>query len=243
METFTLYPAIDLRGGKVVRLSQGKPDQQTDYSNSPSAVAEKWIGQGARWLHVVNLDGAFNENTRENEDAIQAIIAGGKDKVSIQLGGGLRTMKQIRTALEMGISRVVLGTAIIENPAFGEAVLEEFGGDRIAFGFDALNEELMSRGWRSASGVKILPLARRLAKSGAKTIIYTNILKDGMQTGVDWQNAKLLSDQTGLTLIASGGTTSLQDIRVVRKAGLGGVIIGRALYEGNFTLKEALNVR
>ena len=243
METFTLYPAIDLRGGKVVRLSQGKPDQQTDYSNSPSEIAEKWIGQGARWLHVVNLDGAFNENTRENDNAIKAIFAAGKDKVKIQLGGGLRTMEQITIAIEMGITRVVLGTAIIENPAFGEAVLDKFGGDRIAFGFDALDQELMSRGWQSASGVKILPLAKRLAKAGAKTIIYTNILKDGMQTGVDWGNAKMLSDQTGLTVIASGGTTNLQDIWAVRKARLGGVIIGRALYEENFSLKEALNVR
>jgi phosphoribosylformimino-5-aminoimidazole carboxamide ribotide isomerase len=243
MEKFTLYPAIDLRGGKVVRLSQGKPDQQTDYSNSPSLVAEKWISQGAKWLHLVNLDGAFSEASGKNEDAIQTIITDGKNKVKIQLGGGLRTIEQIATALNMGITRVVLGTAIIENPEFGEAVLEKFGGDRIAFGFDALDQELMSRGWKSASGVKILPLAKRLAKTGAKTIIYTNILKDGMQTGVDWENAKILSDQTGLTVIASGGTTNLEDIRAVRKAGLGGVIIGRALYEGNFTLKEALNVR
>ena len=243
MDNFELYPAIDLRGGKVVRLSQGKPDQQTDYSNTPSAVAEKWIGQGARWLHVVNLDGAFSETSGKNEAAIQAIIASGQSRTKIQLGGGLRTFEQIATALNMGITRVVLGTAIIENPEFGEAVLEKFGGDRIAFGFDALDQELMSRGWQSASGVKTLPLAKQLAKAGAKTIIYTNILKDGMQTGVDWQNAKLLSDQTGLTVIASGGTTNLEDIRAVQKAGLGGVIIGRALYEGNFTLKEALNVR
>lgn len=243
MEKFTLYPAIDLRGGKVVRLSQGKPDQQTDYSNSPSQVAEKWISQGAKWLHLVNLDGAFGEASGKNEDAIKAIIADEKNKVKIQLGGGLRTIEQITTALNMGTTRIVLGTAIIENPAFGEAVLEKFGGDRIAFGFDALDQELMSRGWQSASGVKILPLAKRLAKAGAKTIIYTNILKDGMQTGVDWKNAKILSDQTGLTVIASGGTTSLEDIRAVQQAGLGGVIVGRALYEGNFTLKEALHVR
>lgn len=243
MEKFTIFPAIDLRGGKVVRLRQGKPDQQTDYSNSPKEVAEDWISQGASWLHVVNLDGAFSETSRKNEDAIQAIIAAGKNKVKIQLGGGLRTMEQIATALNMGMTRVVLGTAIIENPTFGEAALKKYSGDRITLGFDALDQELMSRGWQSASGVKILPLAKQLAKAGAKTVIYTNILKDGMQTGVDWENAKILSDQTGLTVIASGGTTSIEDIRAVQKAGLGGVIVGRALYEGNFTLKEALNVR
>jgi phosphoribosylformimino-5-aminoimidazole carboxamide ribotide isomerase len=137
----------------------------------------------------------------------------------------------------------VLGTAIIENPSFGEAVLEEFGGDRIALGFDAQGQELMSRGWQSSSGENLFSMAERFAQAGAKTAIYTNILKDGMQTGVDWEIAKLLSEQTGLDVIASGGTSRLEDIKAVRKAKLAGVIIGRALYEENFTLKEALNVR
>lgn len=242
MEYFTIYPAIDLRGGIVVRLRQGKMDQQTDYSNSPSDVAVEWMSNGAQWIHVVNLDGAFGETSSKNMLAIQNIITLSRNKVDIQLGGGIRTMQQISDALEMGISRVVLGTAVIEDPEFGEKVLGKFGGERIAFGFDARGQELMSRGWQSASGVNMLPLAKRLVNAGAKTIIYTNIKKDGMQTGVDWENAKMLSDETGLEVIASGGTTNLEDVKTVRKAGLAGVIIGRALYEGNFTLKEALNV-
>lgn len=242
MDNFTIYPAIDLRGGVVVRLRQGKMDQQTDYSNSPSKVAIEWMSEGAKWLHVVNLDGAFGEPSAKNLLAIQNILDVGKNKINIQLGGGLRSLEQIYDAFKMGISRVVLGTTVIENPEFGEQVLEEFGGDRIAFGFDALGEELMSRGWQSATGVKMFPLGKRLAKAGAKTIVYTNIQKDGMQTGVDWENAKRLSDITGLEIIASGGTTTLDDIKAVRKAGLSGVIIGRAIYEGNFNLKEALNV-
>ena len=243
MKNFVIYPAIDLRGGKVVRLNQGKREQQTEYSSSPSDVAKEWINQGAEWLHVVNLDGAFGESSSQNQTAIQSIIASGKDPIKIQLGGGFRTIEQIANALDMGISRVVLGTAVIENPDFGEKVLRKFNGERIAFGFDAVGQELMSRGWQSDPGVKMLPLAERLAKSGAKTLIYTNILKDGMQTGVDWEIGKSLSDKTGLDVIASGGTSNLNDIKAVRKAGLNGVIIGRALYEGNFDLKEALNVR
>ena len=242
MSKFTIYPAIDLRNGTVVRLRQGKADQQTDYSSTPSKVANKWIEQGAAWLHVVNLDGAFGDSSPMNASAIQSILEAGKNKIKIQLGGGLRTSDQIAAALQQGISRVVLGTAVIENPAFGEEVLAEFGGDKIAFGFDAHKQELMSRGWQSGSGVEMRTLAERLAKAGAKTIIYTNIQKDGMQSGVDWQNAKLLSEQTGLAVIASGGTATLDDIAAVHSAGLAGVIVGRALYEGNFTLKEALNV-
>jgi phosphoribosylformimino-5-aminoimidazole carboxamide ribotide isomerase len=242
MQPFSIYPAIDLRSGKVVRLRQGKSDQQTDYSSSPSDVACQWISQGASWLHVVNLDGAFGEASQKNESAIQSILNLGKHAVQIQLGGGIRTIQQIKTALAMGVNRVVLGTAIIENPEFGEEVLDTFGGEKIALGFDAVGEQLMSRGWQSASGVKALPLAVRFARVGAKTLIYTNILKDGMQSGVDWEYAKIISDQTGLEVVASGGTTNLADIKAVCKAGLAGVIIGRALYEGNFTLKEAIDV-
>jgi phosphoribosylformimino-5-aminoimidazole carboxamide ribotide isomerase len=239
---FTIYPAIDLRDGKVVRLRQGKGNLQTEYSDSPEFVARDWINQGADWLHVVNLNGAFGEDTAQNETAIDKIAAIGTGKVKIQLGGGIRTMEQISAAFDLGVSRIVLGTAVIENPAFGEEVLKRFNGEKIAFGFDAMGQELMSRGWQSNSGLQMAALAERLVKVGAKTLIYTNIRKDGMQTGVDWENAKQLSDQTGLRVIASGGTATLKDIKYVREGGLAGVIIGRALYEGTFTLKEALGV-
>ena len=242
MTEFIIYPAIDLRYGKVVRLRQGKGDQQTIYGDDPAAAARDWIRQGASWLHVVNLNGAFGEDTAENESAIQRIAAVGEGKINIQLGGGLRTVDQIQAAFDLGVSRVVLGTAVIESPEFGEQVLTKFGGGRIAFGFDAVGQELMSQGWQSGSGVEMLDLAKRLARAGAKTLIYTNILKDGMQTGVDLDNTKRLADQTGLAVIASGGTASLADIAQVKAAGLAGVIVGRALYEGNFTLKEALDV-
>lgn len=243
MREFIVYPAIDLRDGKVVRLKQGKGDQQTVYGDSPERVAQQWIDQGAEWLHVVNLNGAFGESTTKNQAAIEKIVSLGSSDVKIQLGGGLRTAAQISAALELGISRVVLGTAVIENPVFGTEVLGRFERNRIAFGFDASGDELMSRGWQSCSGEKMVSLAERLAWAGAKTIIYTNIQRDGMQTGVDWQNTLRLAKKTGLRVIASGGTASLEDISSVRKAGLAGVIVGRALYEGNFSLKEALDVR
>jgi phosphoribosylformimino-5-aminoimidazole carboxamide ribotide isomerase len=243
MSEFIVYPAIDLRFGEVVRLRQGKGDQQTVYGNNPKTIAQDWIEQGAEWLHVVNLNGAFGEGTEENEAAIQKIVTAGKDRVKIQLGGGIRTADQIKAALALGISRIVLGTSVIENPTFGIEALSWFGREKIAFGFDALGQELMSRGWQSHSGLNMAALAGRLAQAGAETLIYTNINKDGMQTGVDWKNTKKLADRTGMRVIASGGTATLKDIASVQAAGLAGVIVGRALYEGNFSLREALNVR
>lgn len=243
MSEFIVYPAIDLRFGKVVRLRQGKGDQQTIYGNNPKAIAQDWIEQGAEWLHVINLNGAFGEGTEENEAAIEKILEAGKDEVKIQLGGGIRTADQIKAALALGVNRIVLGTSVIENPVIGLEFINSFGGEKIAFGFDALGQELMSHGWQTRSGLSMKTLAEKLAVAGAETLIYTNINKDGMQTGVDWINAKKLANQTALRVIASGGTATLEDIASVRAAGLAGVIVGRALYEGNFSLQEALNVR
>jgi phosphoribosylformimino-5-aminoimidazole carboxamide ribotide isomerase len=137
---------------------------------------------------------------------------------------------------------VVVGTAVIEDPDFGIQLLEKFGGEKIAFGFDAIDQILMTQGWQTSSETSMITLAKKFSASGAKTIIYTNIKKDGMQTGVDWENAKLLASSAGVSVIASGGVAKLEDIAQVKKSGLAGVIIGRALYEGNFTLKEAINV-
>lgn len=242
MNEFIVYPAIDLRKGKVVRLKQGSPDRQTDYSNSPADAAMDWVEQGAEWLHIVNLDGAFGEQAIENQKALKEILSTVKEKVQIQLGGGIRNLDQIREAIKAGASRVVLGTAVIEDPSFAEEALDVFGGERLAFGLDAVGQKLMSRGWQSDPGLDVFFLAEKLAEYGANTLIYTNILKDGMESGVDWEIASDLALRTGLEVIASGGTDNLQDIYAVQAAKLAGVIVGRALYEGNFTLKEALDV-
>jgi phosphoribosylformimino-5-aminoimidazole carboxamide ribotide isomerase len=243
MGDFTVYPAIDLRNGQVVRLRQGHADQQQIYSGDPVEVGREWVRQGAQWLHVVNLDGAFGENTPENGQAIRDILAALYGKVQIQFGGGIRAIRQIRDLLAMGVSRVVLGTAVLENPEFAAKALEAYPADLLAFGLDARGDELMSRGWQTASGKRTGELAQELAGLGAKTLIYTNILKDGMQSGVDWSAAQKLAKESGLRVIASGGTAALSDISAVRQAGLAGVIVGKALYEGNFSLKEALDVR
>ncbi|BBB48743.1 1-(5-phosphoribosyl)-5-[(5-phosphoribosylamino)methylideneamino]imidazole-4-carboxamide isomerase [Pelolinea submarina] len=243
MGDFTVYPAIDLRNGQVVRLRQGRADQQQTYSGDPVEVGREWVRQGAQWLHVVNLDGAFGENTPENGKAIRDILAALYGKVQIQFGGGIRAIRQIRDLLAMGVSRVVLGTAVLENPEFAAKALEAYPADLLAFGLDARGDELMIRGWQTASGKRTGELAQELAGLGAKTLIYTNILKDGMQSGVDWSAAQKLAKESGLRVIASGGTAALSDISAVRQAGLAGVIVGKALYEGSFSLKEALNVR
>jgi len=242
MSAFIIYPAIDLRFGKVVRLSQGKGDQQTTYSQDPIAIANRWIEQGAEWLHLVNLNGAFGEETRQNENAIENILKFRSGTTKIQLGGGFRRLEQIEKALTQGVDRVVIGTAVIENPDFGIELLKSIGGEQIAFGFDAVDEILMMEGWQTSSETPMMTLAKNFSEAGAKTIIYTNIKKDGMQTGVDWKNAKTLAVQTGISVIASGGVSNPNDILKVKNAGLAGVIVGRALYEGNFTLEEALNV-
>ncbi len=243
MNDFIVYPAIDLRCGQVVRLRQGRADQQKTYSGDPVEVAREWVRQGAQWLHIVNLDGAFEENTAENGPAIRGILAALYGKVNIQLGGGIRGIKQIRSLLAMGVSRVVLGTAILEDPTFAAQVLKTYPAEVLAFGLDARGDELMSRGWRTASGQSPRELSLTLAEMGAQTLIYTNIQKDGMQSGVDWSGTQKVAQESGLDVIASGGTAALEDVAAVRRAGLAGVIVGRALYEGNFTLKEALDVR
>jgi phosphoribosylformimino-5-aminoimidazole carboxamide ribotide isomerase len=242
MGKFLILPAIDLRDGKVVRLKQGRGDEQTVYAENPKSVAREFIAQGADWLHLVNLNGAFGEATAENEAAIRTIVEQGKDRVSIQLGGGLRTLNQVENVLTLGITRIIIGTALIEDPQFGIELLDAFGSEKIIFGLDVRNQQLMSRGWQTSSGIKMSQLARDLAEAGAKTIIYTNIQKDGMQTGIDWKTARQLSVQTGMEVIAAGGVKSVQDITAAKSAGLAGIVIGRALYEGNFSLQEALHV-
>ena len=159
------------------------------------------------------------------------------------MGGGFRSKSQIKTAFSMGVNRVVLGTAVIENPEFGNIAMDLFGSEKIAFGFDVLNGQLMTHGWKKSSGLRSTELALKLISSGAKTLIYTNIARDGMSSGVDWETALDLKREFPIEIIASGGTSSLKDIKMVREAGLDGIIIGRALYEEKFTLKEALDVR
>jgi phosphoribosylformimino-5-aminoimidazole carboxamide ribotide isomerase len=240
MSNFTIFPAIDLRGGKVVRLKQGDPTRQTTYADDPAAVARRWLDAGARWLHVVNLDGAFGERSTANQRALGAILSEVAEQAQVQLGGGLRTLAAVENALALGVRRVVLGTVAVENPSLVEQALKRFGPQRIVAGIDARQGRVRIRGWGDDSGVDTLTLGSRLFRQGVRTVVFTDIVRDGVGSGVTVQATRNLADSTGLAVIASGGVATLEDIQRVRQAGLAGVIIGRALYEGQIDLEEAL---
>ena len=240
METFTIYPAIDLRNGHVVRLQQGDRSHETRYSIDPAAAAKRWIEQGASWLHVVNLDGAFGEQSRTNLAALQEILKKANGKVKVQFGGGLRDLAMMDHVLRMGVSRVVIGTAAVLNPALLRSALDTFGPKKILLGVDARDGQVQVSGWEEGTRQSSEELITVFKKEGLVTVINTNILRDGMGRGVDITGSQALAERTGCEVIASGGVGSLDDIRSVREAGLAGVIVGKALYEEQFTLEEAL---
>lgn len=237
MPPFTIYPAIDLRHGQVVRLAQGDPKRQTAYSANPLAVAERWRAEGAQWLHVVNLDGAFAESAITNNQLLPHLTALG---LHVQFGGGLRDEASIRQAFELGVARVVLGTAAIENPALVMWALQTYGPERVAVGIDARDGLVRVRGWAEGSGVTAVALAGQFAAQGGRWCIFTDVARDGLGVGVNVEATATLAQTSGLDVIASGGFHSAQDIQAVRAVGLAGVIVGRALYEGQILLGDLL---
>ena len=240
MTAFTIYPAIDLRAGQVVRLKQGRRKESKTFDLSPQGAAETWIEQGAEWLHVVNLDGAFGEDSSPNLAALMEILAVASGKASVQFGGGTRSMDNIKQILSLGVNRVILGTAAVENPDLMIQALDTFGPERVVLGIDARDGFVRVAGWEKATEVTPITLADRFIAHRLTTIIYTNVRRDGMETGVDIESTKALASATGLEVIASGGVGTLADIRNVKNAGLPGVVVGKALYEKNFTLSEAI---
>jgi phosphoribosylformimino-5-aminoimidazole carboxamide ribotide isomerase len=239
--SFTIYPAIDLRAGKVVRLQEGDPARLTSYSDDPAQTARRWLSMGARWLHIVNLDGAFGENDSLNRIALSAISAVTKEfGVQIQFGGGLRSMDDIQGAIELGISRVVLGTIAIRHPEMVTEALQKFGAEKIAVGIDARAGFVYVRGWKDNSGISAMELATQMRNLSLRTIIFTDIGRDGLGSGLNISATRELAEGSGLEVIASGGVHSMKDVIAAREADLSGVIIGRALYEGTIDLKEAL---
>jgi len=237
MSEFAVYPAIDLRQGRVVRLAQGDPGRETSYSDDPLRVARRWEAAGATWLHCVNLDGAFGEEGNQNYQALTRIL---ETPLSVQFGGGIRDMASITQAFDLGASRVVVGTAFVEDPGFVLTALEQFGPDRVAVGIDAREGIAQIHGWQEAAMITAEDLAQRWADMGGRWLIFTDISRDGMGSGVNVGATTALSDSTGLRVIASGGVKTLSDVQRVRDAGLAGVIIGRALYEGHIELSDAL---
>jgi phosphoribosylformimino-5-aminoimidazole carboxamide ribotide isomerase len=239
---FEIYPAIDLRSGKVVRLRQGDPDQQTTYADDPQSVASQWLEQGSRWLHVVNLDGAFGEIDDQNQTALRSILVVAKGfGAQVQFGGGLRSHRQIGTALELGVDRIVLGTLAVENPELVQQATQSYGAEHVAVGLDARQGLIQVRGWKEGTPLKALEMASQLHEWGLKWLIFTDIARDGVGAGLNLEGTRDLARASGLKVIASGGVSSREDVHRARRARLAGVIIGRALYEGKLDLKAILN--
>jgi phosphoribosylformimino-5-aminoimidazole carboxamide ribotide isomerase len=234
-----IFPAIDLKDGKCVRLLQGKAEQVTVYSDDPPAMARQWHGQGAEFLHVVDLDGAFTGEPRNLEWVGKIVKA---VPIPVQLGGGLRTIEQIREALDLGVKRVVLGTKAISQEFLQEA-LGRFGAERLVVGMDARGGRLAVSGWTRQTGVSAIDLGERVSGLGAVRIVFTDISTDGMLVGPPLTSIRLLCESVVCQVIASGGVSNLEDIRALRALklkNLEGVIVGKALYEKKFTLREAL---
>lgn len=235
-----IFPAIDLRGGRCVRLRQGRLQEETLFSDDPLAVAQHWAEEGAEWLHVVNLDGAFGIGSF-NISAIQEIIAA--VDLPIQLGGGLRDLASIEEALSWGIERAILGTAAVRNPTLVAEAVESFGAERIVIGIDVREGKVAIHGWREVSAVEPLKLALRMRGVGVRRIVYTDVARDGTLAGPNLAAVREMAQRTGLKVIASGGISSLDDIRRLKElepCGVEGGIVGMALYTGAISLAEAI---
>ena len=237
---FVVLPAIDLRGGQVVRLAQGDPQRQTLYGDDPAAVARRWQADGAEWLHVVNLDGAFGEDDGPNALALRAILSVG---LKVQFGGGLRDQASLERVFAGGVARVVIGTAAVERPDWVAQALRSFGAERVAVGIDARNGRVRVRGWAAETGQGALDLAQRMRGLGLEWCIFTDVARDGIGAGVNVAATAELARATGLRVIASGGVANRDDVQRVQAAGLAGVIIGHALYEGKVQLKDLIDDR
>lgn len=237
--SFTIYPAIDIRGGKCVRLLQGDYDKETVYAEEPVEVAHAWAKQGAEWVHVVDLDGA-KAGRPVNADLIGCIAA--ECGVPTQVGGGLRTRDDVDRLLGLGVARVILGTAAIEDRAFVADVLRDYA-DRVAVGIDARGGYVATRGWLETSAVKAEDLAVELAALGARTFIFTDISRDGMLGGPNIAAIVRIAEVSGQQVIASGGVSSLEDLVALAQhqaAGVCGAIVGQALYTHRISLADAI---
>ncbi len=237
--SFIVYPAVDLRGGKVVRLQEGDPARMTAYSDDPAEMAQRWLDAGANWLHVVNLDGAFGESDTANRSALEGLLKLG---AQVQFGGGLRSLDAIAQALDLGVSRVVLGTIAIEQPEVVAEALQKFGAEKIAVGIDARDGLVRVRGWKDDSGIAATDLALQMRTLGLATVIFTDVSRDGLGSGLNIPSTRELAEVSGLAVIASGGVHTIEDIVAAKDSGLAGVIVGRALYEGTLDLEKALKV-
>lgn len=234
-----IYPAIDIRGGRCVRLTEGRFEAETVFADDPAEMALKWAACGAQWLHLVDLDGAL-AGEGKNLPVIERILQ--SVKMPVQLGGGIRNMQAIDKLLALGVQRVILGSAAVKNPELVAEACRQYPG-HIAVGIDAKNGDVAIEGWGQGSGVAAVELAKKMASYGVDKIIFTDISRDGMLSGVNAEATAALARACGVEIIASGGVASLEDIRRVKAVeadGVTGCIIGKAIYTGAVDLREAL---
>ncbi|GLO64879.1 MULTISPECIES: 1-(5-phosphoribosyl)-5-[(5-phosphoribosylamino)methylideneamino]imidazole-4-carboxamide isomerase [Oceanobacillus] len=231
-----IFPAIDVRNGKCVRLRQGDYNQETIYSNSPVKMAKEWEASGAEYLHAVDLDGAKSGesiNVKIIQDVAQTL------SIPIQVGGGIRSLEVIDKYIQAGVSRVILGTAAITDSAFLQTAVERYT-EQIAVSIDARKGFIATDGWTKNSTIEAIPFIQQLETIGVKTIIYTDILKDGMMSGPNFQELEAVQQATTMNIIASGGVTTKENIQQLESMNLYGAIIGKALYDGSIKLQDIL---
>lgn len=231
-----IFPAIDLRGGQVVRLYQGDYDRETVYAADPCAVARSFLAAGARYLHVVDLDGA-KDGTLANFDTIAAIVKQGG--LYIEVGGGIRTEDRIRQYLDLGVGRCILGTIAVKDFDFTARMAQTYG-DRIAVGVDARDGYVAVSGWKELSAERGVDFCRRLRDAGVKTVIYTDISRDGAEAGTNLDLYRELSEIQGLDITASGGVSSIEELKELQRIGTRAAILGKALYTGRLDLKTVI---
>lgn len=238
---FEVIPAVDMKNGKCVQLIQGLPDQERISLDDPEAVAIKWIGQGAKTLHLIDLDGAI-EGKRKNAPIIEKIIMlCERQGVEVQVGGGIRSFEDAANLLHMGADRVILSTAAVQNPDLVEKLAREFKPENINVALDSKNGKVSTKGWTEQSEYTAVQLGKMFEEKGAGSILFTNIDKEGLMEGVDTEPTTELVNELTIPVIASGGVTTLEDIMTLKMTGACGVVVGSALYAGNFTLTEAIN--
>ena len=237
-----VIPAIDLRDGRCVRLTQGRKSDVTVYNEQPLAVAKEFAAAGAEIIHIVDLDGAFSGSGSPNRDVVKQIVA--NVDVPIEFGGGIRSLEDVQELCDAGVARVVLGTVAAESPQLLKDLVTRFS-TRICVGIDARDGRVMTRGWEATTPVMAVDLARSVAECGVKRIIYTDIARDGMLVGPNIEQTVAVVRAANVSVTASGGVSSLDDLKRLRDTGeplLDSVIVGKALYEGKFKLEDAINL-
>lgn len=233
-----IFPAIDIKDNKCVRLLQGDFDKVNVYGNDPSLMAKKWEDKGAKFLHMVSLNGARGEGN-VNDESIKKLLS--TVNIPIQMGGGIRSKERVKELLDLGVDRVILGSVAIKDKELLKDLISQYK-EKIVVSVDAKNGKVATQGWEEVSDVNSLDFCKELEEMGVKTIVYTDISKDGMMIGPNFDIYEKLSKETNLDIIASGGVTSIEDVKKLKAMDLYGVIIGKSLYENKIDLKEVLDL-